>query len=631
MSNTKAKRSLQRKVSLRLSLAMAAFILGVFLILRAVITPAFEELELEAARADLIRADQAIQTDIDNLVAVTLDWAPWDDIYEYVAGRNPGFQKSNLERPTLTNLGLDMMAVYEQGGRLKWGQLLVDGEETPLEKLSLLDDESLAAHLLTAHANADGGTVGIVDTALGPMIISSQPILRSDNSGPVAGALVMAQFLNEQRLARLVERTEVDMTWLLVENYVIEGERALSDIAIGELPVRLSEEIVTNCIVLADILGNPYLLVSSRTPRNITSLGQQTVSAAVLFLAAAGILLVIVLWWFMKGTIIRPIVKLTDHMDTIRKSGDLSHNLNLRSDDEIGLLADQYDKLNSEVHETRAALLHQSFKAGKADTAAEVLHNIRNAMTPMINGLDRIGKVFRVTDGLHVKKAVEELSNGDCDSDKAGKYVQYLDASFDRVVAVHAEAMDDLKVVASQAHQVEAILHDQEKFTNVAPVAENLVVDEVVEEAAMVIPRDAPTEVDVEVDEGLTAYRVRAHRVGLLQVLSNLILNAHESIERARRDGGKISLSAKNTVVDDTEMVQLTVTDNGTGFEEDVRNKVFQRGFTSKSEGDTTGLGLHWCANAVASMGGRIFADSQGEGHGAEFHVLLPAAQGGGA
>jgi signal transduction histidine kinase len=162
-------------------------------------------------------------------------------------------------------------------------------------------------------------------------------------------------------------------------------------------------------------------------------------------------------------------------------------------------------------------------------------------------------------------------------------------------------------------------------------VAENLIVDEVVEEAAMVIPRDAGATVDVEVASELTNYRVRAHRVGLLQVLSNLILNAHESIERARNGEGRISLSAKNTVVDDMEMVQLTVRDNGTGFEEDVRDKVFQRGFTSKSEGDTTGLGLHWCANAVASMGGRIFADSQGEGHGAEFHVLLPAAQGGGA
>ena len=629
MSNTKAIRSLQRKVSLRLSLAMAVFVVGVFLILRAVITPAFEELELEAAHADMIRADQAIQTDIENLEAVTLDWGPWDDIHEYVSGRNPGFEKSNLVRPTLTNLGLDMIAVYELGGQFRWGQLLHDGDELPLENLALLGEGDPAAHLLTEHASVDSRTVGIVNTALGPMIISSQPILRSDNSGPVAGALIMAQFLDEQRLARLQERTEVDMTWMLVEDYVVEGERELSDIPIGELPVRLSDDIVTNCTVLADILGNPYLLVSANTPRTITSLGQKTVSAGVLFLATAGLLLVTVLWWFMKGTIIRPIQQLTGHMDKIRKSGDLSNKLNLNSDDEIGLLADQYDKLNSEVHETRAALLQQSFKAGKADTAAEVLHNIRNAMTPMINGLDRIGKVFKVTDGLHVKQAVEQLSDVDCDPGKASKYVQYLDASFDHIAKVHAEAMDDLRVVVSQARQVEGILVDQEKFTNVAPVAENLVVDEVIEEATMVIPRDAPTVVDIEVDDGLTAYRVRAHRVGLLQVLGNLMLNAYESIERADSANGRISLSAKNTIVDDTDMVQLTVRDNGTGFEEGVRNKIFQRGFTSKSDGDFTGLGLHWCANAVASMGGRIFADSNGDGHGAEFHVLLPAAQGG--
>jgi signal transduction histidine kinase len=482
---------------------------------------------------------------------------------------------------------------------------------------------------LTQHADATSSTVGIVDTALGPMMISSQPILRNDSSGPVAGALIMAQFLNETRLERLQERTEVDMTWMLVEEYVIDGERELADIPVGELPVRISDGLVTNCVVLADILGNPYLLVSSRTPRVISGLGQQTVGAAMLFLVAAGVLTVVMLWYFMKGTIIGPIEALTGHMDKIRKSGDLSDKLNLASTDEIGLLAARYDKLNSEVHETRAALLQQSFKAGKADTAAEVLHNIRNAMTPMINGLERVAKAFKVTDGLHVKQAVEELSNPDVDPEKAKKFVQYLDASFDRIVAVHAEASDDLRVVSSQAHQVEGIMADQEKFTNVAPVSENLVVDEVIEEAAQVIPKDASAGIDVEVADELANYRVRAHRIGLLQVLSNLILNAYESIERAKHGKGRISLSARNTVIDDTEMVQLTVRDNGTGFEEEVRNKVFQRGFTSKGVGDTKGLGLHWCANAVAGMGGRIFADSEGEGHGAEFHVLLPAAQGG--
>jgi signal transduction histidine kinase len=81
--------------------------------------------------------------------------------------------------------------------------------------------------------------------------------------------------------------------------------------------------------------------------------------------------------------------------------------------------------------------------------------------------------------------------------------------------------------------------------------------------------------------------------------------------------------------VDDKPMVQLTVRDNGGGFDEDAGSRIFQRGFTSKPTGETTGLGLHWCANAVASMGGRIFAESLGAGEGAEFHVLLPAVQGG--
>ncbi|MDH3410748.1 MAG: ATP-binding protein, partial [Gammaproteobacteria bacterium] len=124
-------------------------------------------------------------------------------------------------------------------------------------------------------------------------------------------------------------------------------------------------------------------------------------------------------------------------------------------------------------------------------------------------------------------------------------------------------------------------------------------------------------------------YRVRAHRIGLLQVLGNLILNAYESIERDKKLKGHIALSALDTVVDDKPMVRLTVRDNGTGFDEDMGRCLFQRGYSSKSKGSATGLGLHWCANAVAGMGGRISAESLGAGQGAEFHVLLPAAQGG--
>jgi len=628
MSKAEVKRSLQRKLAVRLLQAIAVFIVGIYVILRVIITPAFDELELSRAETDLVRAERSIQNDIENLEAITLDWGPWDDIYGYVSERNPAFQKSNLNRLTLTNLGLDMLAVYELGSELKWAQLLVDGEERPLANLSILGTDDPGSQRMTRHDDAGSSTVGIVQTALGPLLISSQPILRSDDSGPVAGAVVMGQFLNEPRLARLRERTEVDMSWLNLEEFLADDEREPSDIESGMLPVKISDATITNCLVLADIFGTPLLVLSAKTPRNISDLGRQTVNTALFFLAIAGILLMFVMWSHMKGTVIRPIGRLTRHMDKIRESGDLSDKLSMQTNDEIGLLARQYDSLTTEVYDTRAALLHQSFKAGKADTAAEVLHNIRNAMTPMINGMDRLSKAFKVAESLHVSEAVEHLSDPDCPPERVGKYVQYVGASFDRVKSVNAEATEDLNVVISQARQVEAIMSDQEKFTNVAKIAEILVIDEVVEEAAHVIPKESFTDIEVDVDEDLTRYRVRAHRVGLLQVLSNLILNAHESIERAKASDGRISLSASDTVVNNQQMVQLTVRDNGTGFDEEVRNKIFQRGFTSKSKGNTTGLGLHWCANAVAGMGGRIFADSRGSGKGAEFHVLLPAVQG---
>jgi signal transduction histidine kinase len=72
-------------------------------------------------------------------------------------------------------------------------------------------------------------------------------------------------------------------------------------------------------------------------------------------------------------------------------------------------------------------------------------------------------------------------------------------------------------------------------------------------------------------------------------------------------------------------MVRLIVSDTGCGFDENFGKKIFQRGFSSKQD-HLSGLGLHWCANAVVGMGGRILAESRGPGQGAEFHVLLPAA-----
>ena len=126
MSNRSPPLPLQTKVSLMLAVLIGVYIAASYVILRQVIVPAFDELELSAAKSDLKRAEMALRTDLDNLEATTADWAPWDDIYAYVLGKNPGFQRSNLTRPTLVNLGLDFVAVYAFDDHLMWAQLLAE-------------------------------------------------------------------------------------------------------------------------------------------------------------------------------------------------------------------------------------------------------------------------------------------------------------------------------------------------------------------------------------------------------------------------------------------------------------------------------------------------------------------------
>jgi signal transduction histidine kinase len=443
--------------------------------------------------------------------------------------------------------------------------------------------------------------------------------------------MIMGQLMDDKRAASLRDRTEVALSWRPVEQLTDQELATGASMNLAETaPIR--HETMANDIrssaVLADLFGEPLVILEVTTPREISALGNSTVDGALLFLGLAAIITAIATWLLLRRIIVVPLAGLADHIVAIRKSGDLTHKLGDNRTDEIGALAHEFDCLTEELHEARKLLLDQSFKAGKADTAAEVLHNIRNAMTPMINGIDRLGRNFGVTNKLKVNQAIEELAGGDCPPDRAEKLFQYVESAFSHIEASNADATENLAVASKQARQVEAILADQERHAQAAPVVEKLNLDEVLDEAVLVIPKDDAPSVELDLEDEVHRASVRAHRVSLLQVMGNIILNAYESIQRSDNSKGRIGVTVCEETVDEQPMVRLTICDNGCGFDEYTGEKIFQRGFSSKN-GNMSGLGLHWCANAVAGMGGRIQAESDGPGRGAEFHVLLPAAQGG--
>jgi two-component system, LuxR family, sensor kinase FixL len=81
-------------------------------------------------------------------------------------------------------------------------------------------------------------------------------------------------------------------------------------------------------------------------------------------------------------------------------------------------------------------------------------------------------------------------------------------------------------------------------------------------------------------------------------------------------------LIASNTKVGD-DMIEIEVSDTGSGFHDDVKAYLFQTFFTTKETG--MGVGLSISRSIIEAHGGRMWAESNAAG-GATFRFTLPAA-----
>lgn len=279
-----------------------------------------------------------------------------------------------------------------------------------------------------------------------------------------------------------------------------------------------------------------------------------------------------------------------------------------------------------ELKQTQLQLLTASRRAGMADVATTVLHNVGNALNSVNVSANVIAESVRVSKAGGIGKAVALLrAQSDpgkflTEDPRGKKLLDYLDGLAEKLESERQQQADEVMALEKNIEHIKAIVMTQQSLARGGDVSEKVSIGQKIADVShMTLGTLTKNQVEARYDlDELATDEMIVDRHKLLQILFNLVTNAAQALRPKSSD--RLLVIRVRTI--DGDRVVFEVSDNGVGISAENLTKIFAHGFTTKADGH--GFGLHSCANAAVEMGGRLEASSAGPGRGATFKLTLP-------
>lgn len=280
-----------------------------------------------------------------------------------------------------------------------------------------------------------------------------------------------------------------------------------------------------------------------------------------------------------------------------------------------------------DIQKAQKQLVETARRAGMAEIATSVLHNVGNLLNSAMTSSSvireavshsKVNTLTRLADLLRTRpEGFLEFVRSDPRGQKLPDFINEIAAA---LMDEHKLVADKLQVLAESQEQIRQIIALQQSYAGVAGVKDGVHLPGLIEDATRLFiesfkKHDIVISYDFEQD--LPEINVEKHK--LLQILINLLTNARDATKGRNREDRRILIAVTSH---SPSTVAIKLTDNGVGISPEVQARIFNYGFTTKTGGH--GFGLHGCANLAREMGGTLAASSPGPEQGATFTLTLP-------
>jgi signal transduction histidine kinase len=286
------------------------------------------------------------------------------------------------------------------------------------------------------------------------------------------------------------------------------------------------------------------------------------------------------------------------------------------------------------------AKLQEAKEEGMMQVSAGIIHNIGNAVTvaklsvldlqEKLRGKNEDRPEYILTNEI-IPVMREKLGSGGLEAflrgDPAGsQYFDIMGELMNFIVNTHSQMASQLSSLSAKLFHISEIIELQQRFVGELGT-ENMTQLSTVINTSVKIFEETFNKRGVRITSDISSSVPEAliDPSMMTQVIMNIIKNAVEAMDSEHNTGKQHEMKISLSTRDDKDVCHavIEISDNGPGIPKDIRDKIFDFGFTTKKKERGRGYGLHSCAETIKKYNGKIEVET-GEGKGTTFRILLP-------